>query len=131
MSKTLTQHQLQACIDALEEHIRAENMHDLDAIMRTFGDSSILVLNGSPFDDHARIRALHQELGFGEGGGFSDLQVIEKQRYISDNAIIMEQTLSGKHTGTWRGFEPTGRSFEIPVCTIYSFDSEARIAGER
>ena len=130
LSETLTKDQLKQRVSLLEEHLRAENAHDMDGIMATFGQGARLVLNGYTFGDHDRIRSLHEDLGFGERGGFSDLKVEERRRYVADDAIIMEQTLSGRHTGTWQGVEATGRTFKVAVCTVYSFDEEGKLASE-
>ena len=130
MPGTLTEDQLKRRVALLEKHLSAENAHDLDGIMKTFGQGARLVLNGYAFDDHERIRALHEDLGFSERGGFSDLRIEERRRYITDDAIILEQTLSGHHTGTWQGVTATGRSFKIAVCTVYTFDEEGKLAGE-
>jgi hypothetical protein len=130
MFEPLTEDRRAARVRMLEEHLRAENAHDLKGIMETFGQAARLVLNGYSFDDHAGIRALHEDFGFGEDGGFSELRVQEKRRYVTDDAIVMEQTLSGRHTGTWQGIAATGRSFKISVCAIYTFDEEGRLAGE-
>jgi len=117
-------------ISCLEEHIRAENAHDVNAIMNTFADNGMLVFNGLPLRDHDRIRTLHEALGFGEQGGFSDLRVEEKQRYISDEAIILEQVVSGTHTGEWQGIAATGRKMAVAVCTVYKFDEAGKLASE-
>jgi len=129
MQKILTDDQKKR-VSLLEEHLRAENAHDLVGIMKTFAHGATLVLNGYAFDDHERIRALHEDLGFSERGGFSDLRIDERRRYIADNAIILEQTLSGTHTGTWQGVAATGRSFQVAVCTVYIFDEEGKLSGE-
>lgn len=130
MSRTLNEDRLRTRVQLLEEHLRAENAHDMDGIMETFGQGARLVLNGYTFGDHDRIRALHEDLGFGERGGFSDLKVEERRRYVADDAIILEQTLSGTHTGTWQGVEATARSFKVAVCTVYSFDEDGKLASE-
>jgi len=130
MTKTWTDEQLRARVALLEEHLRAENAHELEAIMETFGHGATMILNGYTFEDHAGIRALHEEFGFGEGGGFSDLRIEERQRYIAGDAIVLEQTLSGRHTGTWQGLAATARSFKVAVCTVYTFDEEGKLAGE-
>jgi predicted ester cyclase len=44
--------------------------------------------------------------------------------------VVIEQTLSGVHTGKWQGVQPTRKSFEIAVCTIYTFSSEGKLASE-
>jgi predicted ester cyclase len=114
----------------LEEHLRAENAHDVDGIMATFSLGAKFTLNGNAYGGHGLIRLAHERFGFGEGGSFSDLRVEEERRYTSDSAIILEQTVSGKHTGNWAGVEATGRAVKVPVCTIYTFDADDKLVGE-
>ncbi len=130
MSETLSQDRLQTRVRCLEEHIRAENLHDVNAIMETFAEDGLLVFNGAALRDHDRIRMLHEQLGFGDQGGFSDLRVEERQRYVSEDAIILEQIVSGRHTGEWQGVAATGRQIEVPVCTVYKFDKAGRLSSE-
>jgi steroid delta-isomerase-like uncharacterized protein len=130
MSKAWSEDQLMTRVGLLEEHLRAENAHDLEAIMETFGQGAIMILNGYTFEDHKGIRSLHEEFGFNDNGGFSDLRIEVKQRHIASDAIVLEQTLSGRHTGTWQGYPATGRSFKVAVCTVYTFDEEGKLAGE-
>ncbi|HZS09608.1 MAG TPA: ester cyclase [Blastocatellia bacterium] len=131
MSTTLIKDQMETCIRLLNEHLEAENRHDIEAIMRTYGQNPVVHINGQVFTDDAGIRRFHERLGFGEGGAFSDLLVVERQRYITDEAVIIEQTLTGRHTGRWQGISATGKSIEVPACTIYTFDEENKLAGER
>lgn len=130
MKKTPPGGQLEARLRVLEEHLRAENAHDLEAIMETFAGNARLVLNGKTFSELGAIRDLHDTFGFGQLQGFSDLRVAEKQRYVTSDAIIMEQTLSGEHTRTWNGIPASGRRFEVSVCTVYTFDPSGKIVGE-
>jgi len=130
MPETLSQDQMQDRARCLDEHIQAENSHDVNAIMKTFARDGMLVFNGLPLSDHDKIRVLHEELGFGEQGGFSDLRVEEKQRYISEEAIVLEQVVSGKHTGKWQGIAATGRKIEVAVCTVYKFDRDGKLSSE-
>ena len=39
--------------------------------------------------------------------------------------------IRGTHLGPWRGLPATGRKLEFPLCGIYTFDSDDRLAGER
>ena len=126
-----TDEQLQARVKLLNEHLEAENSHDIEAILNTYGPDPTVVINGHVFSGIESIRKFHERLGFGQNGSFSDLRVDERHRYINDDAIVIEQMLSGRHTGTWQGIAATGHRFEIPVCTIYSFDEGNRLAGER
>jgi hypothetical protein len=115
----------------LEEHLRAENAHDVDAIMATFGRGAVLVLNGERFDRPEVIRIAHERLGFAPGGGFSDLRIEEQARYADRGAIVLEQRLTGRHTNSWEGIAPTGRAIELAVCTVYLFDDQDKLALER
>ena len=132
MSMTLSQDQILARLQLVEEHIRAENAHDLDAIMRTFGKDPTFVLNANTFYGHESTRAMYEGFGFGgTGGGFAQVHVEVERRHISDDAIILEVTLTGEHTETWQGIPATGRKFQIPLCAVFPFDEEGMLAGER
>jgi hypothetical protein len=43
----------------------------------------------------------------------------------------MEVMIRGTHLGAWRGLPATGRRVEFPLCGVYTFDSDDRLAGER
>jgi hypothetical protein len=38
---------------------------------------------------------------------------------------------SSTSLGWWRGLPPTGRHVRFPLCGVFSFDAEDRLAGER
>jgi predicted enzyme related to lactoylglutathione lyase len=117
----------------LDEHLRAENAHDLHAILATYGASPVIELNGKRIEGHAAVREFHRAFGFGGGDGasFSDVHVAERHRHRVGDAVIVEQTLRGTHSGTWQGLAPTGRAFEVAVCTVYVFDADGKLACER
>ena len=115
----------------VEYHLSAENLHNVAAIMQTFGRKPTFVLNGIPLVGHESICALYEGFGFGERGSFSDLHGDVKHRYANDEAVILELFLSGRHTGGWQGIAATHREFKIPACTIFTFDDEDRLASER
>lgn len=126
----MTNGQLKARIKLLNEHLEAENRYDIEGIMRTYEQDAAVLINGHVFSGPESIRKFHERLGFDQNGGFSNLSVGERHRYVHAEAIIIEQTLSGIHTGTWQGLAATGRSFEVPVCTVYTFGKENKLAGE-
>ena len=107
----------------LNEHLAAENAHDLARIMATYTASPVIELNGSRIEGLAAVREFHRGFGFGGGeeASFSNVNVAERRRYRATDAIVVEQTLTGSHTGAWRGVEPTGRTVSIAVCTVYAF----------
>ena len=87
-------------------------------------------LNGEVFRGHKSIRTVHERFGFGERGAFSELRVVERRRYTTADAIVVEETLGGVHRGAWEGLAPTGRSFTLPICTVYRFEATGRLVSE-
>ena len=114
----------------LNEHLAAENAHDLERIMATYGEFPLIVLNGQRIEGHTAIREFHRSFGYGGDGSFSQLHVTERVRHRTSDAIIIEETLTGVHSGTWMRHTATGRSFEVQVCTIYRFDDRRLLASE-
>jgi len=108
MSSGLLTGILNSRLDVLEEHIRAENEHNIEVLMKTFGLGAVLVINGKVVADRGRIRTVHEELGFSGQGGFSELRVQEEKRYVANDAIIMEQLLSGRIPGPGRASKRQG-----------------------
>jgi steroid delta-isomerase-like uncharacterized protein len=118
-----------ARIAIVEEHIRAENRHDLDAVMATFGQEARY--DDEPWQDHRigieGVRSYYIELL----GSLPDLAIEVKQSHVAGDAIIVEVKIRGTHLGAWRGVPATGRRIEFSLCGIYTFDSQDRLAGER
>jgi steroid delta-isomerase-like uncharacterized protein len=116
-----------ARIQAVREHFRIENTHDLDAVMDTFGDQASFLANDVLHGGRDAVRAFYAEFF----RGFPDLRFEIMHLHAGDEAIPVELVLSGTHTGTWFGVPPTGRRFEMPACAVFIFDEHDRIAGER
>ena len=131
MSTTLTQQRIDARLKIVEEHLRAENDHDVDGVMRTFAENPTFILNGDTISGPDDIRAFYEAFGFGERGGFTNLQVEERGRHISDDAVILEITVRGDHTNSWQGIPATGRKIELPLCAVLPFDGADKLTGER
>jgi steroid delta-isomerase-like uncharacterized protein len=131
MSTAANQLDHDARIKLVEEHLRAENAHDVDAIMATFGQQPFFQLNATALDGAETIRSMYGGFGFGEQGSFSNLKAEMKKQHVADDTIITEVRLSGKHTDTWQGIPATGREFEIPLIAIFEFDSDGKLAAER
>jgi hypothetical protein len=114
----------------LTAHLDAENRHDLEAIMATYVADPRVAINGQTFLGRERVQMFHERFGFGGNGAFSGLRVNERKRHQAESAVIIEQTLLGTHTGVWQGIQPTHQSFEIAVCTVYSFGDCGKLASE-
>ena len=116
-------------IALVEEHIRLENAHDLEGVLRTFGESPRY--DDEAWDEHHHgpegVRTFYQQLM----GAMPDLAIDVQHRYIAGDAILVEVVIRGTHLGAWRGLPPTGRTIQFPLCGIYTFDAIDRLAGER
>jgi steroid delta-isomerase-like uncharacterized protein len=118
-----------ARLNVVDEHIRLENQHDLVGIMGTFGATAHY--DDEPWDLHYRgydeVRAFYA--GFLQA--LPGLQIEVQRRHASDTAVVLEVIICGRHLGPWRGLPATGRQVEIPLCAIFTFDEEDRLAGEK
>jgi len=106
-------------MELVREHVRAENAHDVEAIMRTFGEQPTIYVNGIPFAGYESIRGFYADRLRTLPGFRFDLQ----QQYLSDNAVVAEHLLSFR--------DKKGQPVEVPVCIIYRFDDKRKLAGER
>jgi steroid delta-isomerase-like uncharacterized protein len=116
-----------ARIAMVEQHIRLENAHDLEGILRTFGTTA-------RYDDEAWGE--HYERGDGVRQFYEqlmkalpDLEIDVQRRHVTDDAVLLEVIIRGTHLGEWRGLPATGRQVEVPLCGVYTFDSDDRLAG--
>jgi steroid delta-isomerase-like uncharacterized protein len=113
----------------VDEHIRGENDHDLPGIMRTFGATARF--DDEPWNDHHEGHDQVQAFYAGLLQALPETHLDVQRRHAGDAAVILEVIVRGRHFGPWRGLPPTGRRVELPLCGIFTFDDEDRIAGER
>ncbi|ABF41642.1 protein of unknown function DUF1486 [Candidatus Koribacter versatilis Ellin345] len=113
----------------VDEHVRCENAHDLDGVIATFGAGARY--DDEPWAEHHEgldgVRHFYSSLM----GAVPDLTIEILKRYVSADNIILEVVIRGTHLGAWRGLPATGRKLAIPLCGIYTFDADDRLAGER
>jgi steroid delta-isomerase-like uncharacterized protein len=113
----------------VEEHVGHENGHDLEGIMRTFGAAARY--DDEPWGDHRigrdGVRAFYAELMLAS----PDLRIDVEARHATEAAIVLEVVISGRHLGPWRGLPATGRGIEFPLCAVFTFNEEDRLAGEK
>jgi len=118
-----------ARIALIEHHIGLENAHDLEGVLATFGD--IARYDDEPWNEHHKgrdgVRHFYQQLM----SALPDLEIEVQRRHVSEHAVIVEVIIRGTHQGTWRGLPATGRQVEFPLCGIYTFDADDKLAGEK
>ena len=103
--------------------------HDMGATMATFSP------NGEdlqPKTDPQSIRDAHVRIGFaGTHGALGDLHNNIDSEHFTDDEIIVEGRLCGKHVREFLGFEATGRYVELPFVAFYNFDKTDKLISER
>ena len=113
----------------VEEHVRCENRHDLEAVMATFGADARY--DDEPWVDRRAgrdaVRSYYAELL----RALPDLAIEVKQRHASAESVVLEVIIRGTHRGPWRGLPATGRRVEFPLCGVFGFDADDRLASER
>jgi steroid delta-isomerase-like uncharacterized protein len=113
----------------VDEHVGLENAHNLDGIMATFGATARY--DDEPWDAHymglEQVRSFYDQLL----RALPDLHIDVQRRHASEDAVILEVIIRGRHLGAWRGLPATGREIAFPLCGIYTFDARNRIAGEK
>ena len=118
--------------DLVRAHLAAETIHDLDTVMDTFAETTEMIYNRDSFADHDAIRAAHVYIGMSPiDGAISGLEVITDAESFTDEDIVIEGRVCGKHIGEFRGYEPTQRDVELPFVTFYRFDSNGKLESER
>ncbi len=118
-----------AWIAIVEQHIRLENAHDLEGVLDTFGD--IAQYDDEPWGEHYKglngVRQFYEQLM----KALPDLEIEVQRRHVGEDAIVVEVMIRGTHLGGWRGLPATGRRLEFPLCGVYTFDADDRLAGEK
>jgi len=120
---------VQTRIALVDEHIRCENRHDVEAVMATFGRTARF--DDEPWRDHRAgldgVRSYYSELM----AAVPDLVIDVRHRHLASETLVLEVTIRGTHLGSWRGLPATGRRVDFPLCAVYEFDASDRLAGER
>jgi steroid delta-isomerase-like uncharacterized protein len=120
---------IRARLAVVEEHVRRENAHDLPGIMTTFGERAWYDDEpwGERHEGRDAVRRYYEDLLV----ALPDLHIHVVRRLADEDGIALEVRISGTHLGFWRGLPPTGRRVEFPLCGLYTFDEEGKLAGER
>ena len=116
----------------LEAHYDVENRHDMNATMATFSPDGEMIYNRISFTDPQSIHDAHVLIGFsGTDGALEDLHNYIDSEHFTDDEIIVEGRLVGKHVREFLGFEATGRYVELPFVAFYNFDKTDKLISER
>ena len=79
------------------------------------------------FDGGNGVRRFYEQLM----KALPDLEIDVQRWHVTDDAVLVEVVIRGTHFGEWRGLPATGRGVEFPLCGVYTFDTEDRLAGKK
>jgi steroid delta-isomerase-like uncharacterized protein len=118
-----------ARIRIVEEHLRCENAHDLTGIMATFSGEARY--DDGPWNEQRVGRASVEDYYRDLMVALPDLKIEVQNRLVTDDAVVLEVMISGTQSGMWRGLPATGRPVRFPLCAIYGFAEDDKLASER
>jgi steroid delta-isomerase-like uncharacterized protein len=113
----------------VHEHVRLENEHYLEGVLSTFGENAQYQDEawGDRYAGRNGVRLYYEQLI----AALPDLEIKILQEHVTDDNVLLEVLIFGTHLGPWRGLPATGRRVEVPLCGVYTFDDNDRLAGER
>jgi len=116
----------------IKQHYLVENNHDMDGVMATFAPDGQMDYNRQSFTDLETIRLAHGLIGFGmEGGAIDNVVNHIDAEHFTDDEIVIEGRMTGKHVGEFQGMPATGRDIEMPFVGFYQFDKNDKLVSER
>ncbi len=97
--------------------------------MSTFGDEARY--DDEPWNEAHRgregVRSYYEQLLH----SIPDLFIDVEREHVTRGGVVLEVVIRGTHLGSWRGLPPTGNTVAVPLCGIFTFDPQERLAGER
>src|SRR4029079_15855050 len=117
----LTEELRRAREELVREHMESENRHEFDVTLGTYDHPRYEIIpTGEVFDGREAVSGYYQTTR----GAFPDQRNELIALYHADDAVIAEFWLRGTHEGEFRGFAPTGKSFECRCTAFFLFEGE-------
>ena len=115
-----------ARVALVREHVRLENEHHLEGVLSTFGENAQYQDEawGDRYTGHDGVRLYYEQLM----AALPDLEIKILQEHVTEDNVLLEVLICGTPLGPWRGLPATGRRVQIPLCGIYTFDDQDRLA---
>lgn len=118
----MTREQFQAHLDT-----RSVNTHDAAAVAGWFSEDGVqrIVSQGVEARGREAIRDNMAALFV----GFPDVRLDVRDVFSDANRMCVQVTMRGTHSGEYVGVPATGRSIEVQMCLVFTFD-DAGLAKE-
>ena len=86
-----------ARVAIVEQHIRLENEHDLEGVLRTFGDTARYDDEpwGAHYEGQNGVRKFYEQLM----NALPDLEIEVQRRHVTEDTIVVEVIIRGTHLG--------------------------------
>ncbi|MEO8603455.1 MAG: ester cyclase [bacterium] len=111
----------------VRRHMEAENVHDFDTVIATFGHPRYeLIATDQTHDGEAAVREYFRA----SRNAFPDQRNELIALHHLDDGVAVEFWLLGTHRGALMGIEPTGREFRCRMAAFFLFEGE-RLVCER
>lgn len=105
--------------ETVRRHMEAENIHDFDAVIETFGHPRYeLIATGVVHDGEAAVREYFRETRT----AFPDQRNELISLHHADDAVIAEFWLLGTHRGPLGALPPSGREFRCRMVALFLFE---------
>lgn len=111
------------------DHLKAEDDADEAAVLATYtADAPVFVdvPTGRRYEGGQQIIGNYSALWQGLPGLKREIT----RWTFGEDAVVLELTLVGKHTGTFRGVPPSGRDVRLPIVAHFQFGDDGRIKQE-
>jgi steroid delta-isomerase-like uncharacterized protein len=106
--------------DLLSRHLRAEGLGDVDGAIAVYADDiehDVVGFPGSPHHGKDGARKFYEELT----ANFRTEGEEMMHRYVTDDAMILEQLMTGTVIGSMLGLPGNGRRISFRILHVFEF----------
>lgn len=115
-------------LQLVQDHLRAEDEHDVEAVLATFTEDCIYRIPA--YDIDLRGKEQIGEFYSGMFASFPDFLNESKTYHVSESAVFVEIVTERTHGGPWRDFEPTGTTFRTTSLAQFPIAPDGLLGGE-
>ena len=115
-------------LELVKAHLRAEDRHDVDAVLATFTEDCIYRIPA--YDVDLRGKEQIGEFYSGMFASFPDFLNESETYHVAEKAIFVDIVTERTHDGPWRDLEPTGTTFRTTSLAQFPIAPDGLLGGE-